>query len=286
MYDNLWRIHDMEIYFRNEREFSSYQVTSLQQKHSLMNSNYECGKYGEAVNYARTLIESTCSYVYHELTGHELEETEGHLTKAGDYYISLHDMIKACLNKFDALMSYPEKVQKMSKYLINLVDTIGNIRNHSAASHGGRRAAVSTRKSETRFIISIAEDVCMMLMDLLHERTVLEKDNAIGSVINTDGLKQYGDDFQSEDDFLTKRFLTSGGIIYQVDLTFNKKFITQKIDSEFINNHILDYMPDDIGAAKLLGNRKYQYHSDRQDRNYTVSWADTDHELLVYVSGL
>jgi len=275
----------MEIYFRNEREFSSYQVTSLQQKHSLMNSKYERGEYGEAVNYARTLIESTCSYVYHELTGHELEEAEGRRTKNG-YYIGLHDMIKSCLNKLTALMEYPEKVQKMSTDLISLVDIIGNIRNHSATSHGGRHAAVSTRKSETRFIISIAEDICMMLMDLLHERTVLEKDNAIGSVINTDGLKKYGDAFQSENDFLTERFLTSGGIIYQVDLTFNKKFIVQNIDSEFINDHILDYLPDDIDVAKLLGNQKYQYHSDRQDRDYTVSWIDTDRELLVYVSGL
>ncbi|KEZ14844.1 hypothetical protein Lp90_1028 [Lactiplantibacillus plantarum] len=275
----------MEIYFRNEREFSSYQVTSLQQKHSLMNSKYERGEYGEAVNYARTLIESTCSYVYHELTDCELEKTEGRHTKSG-YYIGLHDMIKSCLNKLTALMEYPEKVQKMSTDLINLVDIIGNIRNNSATSHGGRHAAISTRKSETRFIISIAEDVCMMLMDLLHERTILEKDNAIGSVINMDGLKKYDDAFQSENDFLTKRFLTSGGIIYQVDLTFNKKFIDQNIDSEFINDHILDYLPDDIGVAKLLAKQKYQYHSDRQDRDYTVSWVDTIRELLVYVSGL
>ena len=276
----------VKIYFRNEREFDSYQVKSLQDKHKLMSEKYEIGEYGESVNYARTLIESTCKYVYHELTGNEIELDHGRLTHAGDYFLNLNDQITICIDKLVTLVEYPAQLKSMDDNIVNLVNTIGHIRNGSAVSHGSRTRNTPPEKAETRFIISIAEDVCMLFMDLLRERTILEKENAIGSIINTEGLTKYDEDYQKVDELLTVRYSTHGGIIFQVDLTFNKQYITQAIDSEFINGHVKDYLPDDVGSMDKIGTNEYKYHSDRQDKYYTVEIVDTDNNLMIYISGI
>lgn len=273
-------------YFRNEREFDSFQVVALNKKHEAMNTAYMNSEYGEAINYARTLIESTCKYVYHELTDEELEIEEGHYISAtGTYFANLNVIIKSCLKKLSTIIEYPEEIAEMSKEITELVNITGSVRNSSSLSHGNRHGNLEPQRTETRFFISIAEDICMLLLDLLHERTTIEKPNAIGSIINPEGLTKYDDAYQKSNTFLTVRYLTVGQVVQQVDLTF-KNGINMRTDGEFVNGHIKDYLPDDAGKLKQLTSNSYQYYSDRQDKHYEVLYEETTDSLLVYITGI
>ena len=44
---------------------------SITKKRSLMNERFQNKEFGEAINYARSMLEATCKYVYHEITGEE-----------------------------------------------------------------------------------------------------------------------------------------------------------------------------------------------------------------------
>lgn len=277
----------MEIYFRNEREFTAYQVTSLTSKHSEMNSAYESGDFGKSINYARTLIESTCKYVYHELKGKELEEIEGRLdSRTGEYFANLNTLITKSLNELKALVQYPEQLDYISEQIENIVNKIGNIRNGSALSHGSRIRNAIPRKAETRFIISIAEDVCMLLMDLLQERTILEKKNALGSIIDSEGMHKYGHAYQTEDEFMSIRYETSGQIIFSVLLTFKKPFFNLESGNESINEHVRDFLPDDVFEAESNGKNQFKYYSNRQDRYYDEVIEETDDNILVTIDSI
>ncbi|MHC6248197.1 hypothetical protein ACYSJL_10200 [Lactobacillus delbrueckii] len=53
--------------FRSDNYFNSM-VTSLEMKRDQMNQKFQNGEYGESINFARSLIEATLKYVYHEIT--------------------------------------------------------------------------------------------------------------------------------------------------------------------------------------------------------------------------
>lgn len=274
-------------YFRNDRQFDEYQVEGLQRRHNAMNESFMNGEYGESVNYARALIESTCKYVYHELTGKELEKDQGRKIASGEYVIGLRPMINECLKLLQSLMTYPEDMNDISSNIGDIVTIIGNVRNSSALSHGSRHRNTSVQKPEARYIISISEDVCMLLMDLLYERTAPRKENCIGSIINTEGLHKYGDAYQQEGNpIMNARFETYGQIIHDITLSF-KTPINEKVDSEFIDDHVHDYLPDDVGEMREIGLKKYQYYSDRQDKKYQVELQDLgENGVIIYISGI
>lgn len=284
----------MNDYFRNERQFTEYQQGSLQIRHTAMNDAYMNHEYNESVNLARTLIESTCKYVYHELTGKEIEVAEGTKTHVG-YNISLYKMIEKCLEQTKGLMTYKEDLDNISDNLCEIVSKIGEIRNSSSLSHGSRHRDIPIQKHEARFIISISEDICMLLMDLLFERTIVHKHNAIGSIIDKQGLKQYGDAYQTEGDpIFDVRFETFGDIIYTISLTFKKcldfningDLLDINIEGDSIDDYIKDYLPDDVGSAKTIGPLKYNYYSDSQDKNYEVVCQKLKDKLLVTITGI
>lgn len=78
----------------------NYAITD---KRSLMNKRFQDGELGEAINYARCMLEATCKHVYHELTGEEVEDVEGH-----DGYISLKNLSDTTIDKLSALISHEE----------------------------------------------------------------------------------------------------------------------------------------------------------------------------------
>lgn len=277
----------MADYFRNDRQFDEYQVEGLQRHYNVMNESFMNDKYGEAVNYARALIESTCKYVYHELTGKELEEDKGRKVKTGEYMIGLSSMINQCLKTLQSLMTHSEDMNDISSNIGNIVTIIGNVRNSSALSHGSRHRNIPVQKAEARYIISISEDVCMLMMDLLYERTFPREENCIGSIINPEGLHKYDNAYQEEGNpVMNARFETYGQIIHDITLSF-KPPINEKVDSEFIDEHVHDYLPDDVGEMREIGLKKYQYYSDRQDKKYQVELEDLEENgVTIYISGI
>ncbi|MCH3990663.1 MAG: abortive infection family protein [Lactobacillus sp.] len=161
----------MENDFRKDNEFYPM-VTSLEQKRNKMNQRFQQEDYGEAINYARSLIESTCKYVYHELTGTEVAQVKGRkIEPTGEYYISLNGLISATIEKLSSLINYKKSIKEISDDLIDIVRRIGDIRNKSSVSHGSRTRNIEPQKEETLFVISLAEDVCIFLVKLLHART-------------------------------------------------------------------------------------------------------------------
>lgn len=74
---------------------------SISQKRSLMNEKFQNKQYGEAVNYARSMLEATLKYVYHEITNEEAEISKG---RRG--YISLKKLSDSLIDNLAPLISH------------------------------------------------------------------------------------------------------------------------------------------------------------------------------------
>lgn len=53
-------------------EITSYQVVAVDERYKAMNDSYNDEDYGEAINYARSMIESVCKYVFKILRAKKL----------------------------------------------------------------------------------------------------------------------------------------------------------------------------------------------------------------------
>ncbi|QJU52049.1 hypothetical protein CK401_03029 [Lactiplantibacillus paraplantarum] len=66
-------------------EVDSFGIASIDERYSEMNDSYNEERYGESVNYARSMIESTCKWVYKALNDEDIDK---------DRYLSLNKLIK------------------------------------------------------------------------------------------------------------------------------------------------------------------------------------------------
>lgn len=257
------------------RRIEDYPVPAIRERFNQMYTSYDDEDYGEAVNYARSMIESTCKYCYFQMKNEEIE--------GNSIYLNLDKLIKKTINLFKIEISanqVPEIIEYLFEMIEKTVNHIGKTRNTTSVSHGSRIRVQKINKDETKFIMMISENICTFLMDLLHTKTHSQKKGAIGSILDTSGLTPYGTDYEDGD----TRYTTTGGIIYSVNKTLSIPGIDIKIDEEFIWGHIKDFIEDDSICVGETGKNEYKYFSENKDLNYFINISHGENKVEIYIS--
>lgn len=243
-------------------EITSYQVVAIDERYKAMNDSYNDADYGEAINYARSMIESACKYVFKILKNKEITEDYGY-----DGYISLYNLIKETLKTLNSELSQEDSIKDISKELIAIVNKIGNLRNQTSVSHGSSVRTKPITAIETRFIIFAAENITVTLLNLLFNKTHSLKHMAVGSVIDKTGLELM---FESESSAMYKNdtgnsfsIFPGSDVIYQVTLTLPDKTSFTN-DKEFYLDHIRGYMEDDAEEVIKKGEEVFDFYSKKK----------------------
>lgn len=260
------------------RRLEDYPVKCIKERFEKMYTSYDDNDYGEAVNYARAMIESTCKYCYFQI---EKEEIEGEST-----FLNLNRLINKTIELFKNEIStnqVPMIIEDLFKMIEKTVSKIGNTRNETSVSHGSRVRVKEISKDETKFIMLISENICTFFMDLLHTKTHSQKKGAIGSILQTDGLKQYGN--QYEDEIRNIRYVTTGeGIIYSLEKTLIGGDLNIELDKSLIWEHIKEFMEDDSKWMRQTSENEYEYYSDNKDLFYYITITKRDVCIEINIS--
>lgn len=258
------------------RRIEDYPVPAIKERFNHMYTSYDGEDYGEAVNYAGSMIESTCKYCYFQIKKEEIEGNSSFL-KSNVLLKKTIDLFKNEISTNQVPMIIEDDLFIMFK---NTVSKIGKIRNETSVSHGSRVRVKGISKDETKFIMMISENICTFLMDLLHTKTHSQKKGAIGSILDTRGLTQYANDYVDGD----TRYTTTGGIIYSLNKTLSVPGIDIKIEEEFIWDHIKDFIEDDSICVGETGKNEYKYFSENKDLNYIINISHVENKVEIYIS--
>lgn len=266
----------------------NYAITD---KRSLMNKRFQDGELGEAINYARCMLEATCKYVYHELTGEEVEDVEGH-----DGYISLKNLSDTTIDKLSALISHEEFLKDIKDNVTKIICGIGNVRNEGSASHGPRTRNIEPHREETLYLMSLAEDTCNFLLKLLYTRTHIEEANVVNGKFSESDLNNLGEKFEQTDgdfnykvtdDMIDTFFWVRNEIVIQVTVTFKKPYYDLNTSSEGINEYIDNFLPEDVrGKKRNNGEKSFTVYSERHDRNFSINLDETNEGVVAYITNV
>lgn len=264
---------------------------SITDKHSLMHERFQDGKFGEAISYARCMLEATCRYVYHELTGKEVEKVEGHKD-----YISLKKLSDVTIDKLSALISHKEFLTNIKNNVTEIICGIGKVRNEGSASHGKRTRNIEPQREETLYLMSLAEDTCNFFLKLLYTRTHIEESNVVNGKFSESDLKNIGEKYERENDSFNYKvttqmidtlFWVQNGIVIHATITFKAPYFDLASSSEIINEHIDDYLPEDVrGKKKNNGEKSFTVYSERHDRNFSINLDETDEGVVAYITNI
>lgn len=270
---------------------------SISQKRSLMNEKFQNKQYGEAVNYARSMLEATLKYVYHEITNKEAEISEGHRG-----YISLKKLSDSLIDELAPLVSHRDILVNIKDNVIKIICRIGEVRNKGAASHGSRTRNIEPQREETLYLLGLAEDTSNFLLKLLYTRTHIEEPNIVGGILDIDKLTntnseniddekincQDGDfHYQEKHEMFNVDYWVQNEIIIQVQISLNKKYYDLKDTGESIDEMIDSFLPEDVrGQKKRNGERSYSAYSCRHDKNYDIKLEDFDNTIEICIDGI
>ncbi|ARO09915.1 abortive infection family protein [Lactiplantibacillus plantarum] len=251
-------------------EVDSFGVEAIDERYSEMNDSYNEKKYGESVNYARSMVESTCKWIFKTIKGYEIDKDRYHL---------LPELAQITLHVLESELSSQEHITKIFNKLIATIVEIGSLRNSTSVSHGSSVRTESVTSVEARFVIFAAEDITLTLLDLLFNKTHSLKRNAVHSVIDPKGMTKLRED----DSFVTYKLddnasLGTGteftvfkncNVIYQAVVTL-PKWVDASSDQEFMSEHMRDYMENDAIETGKKGISGYMYYSAKKDFMYEV----------------
>ena len=272
--------------FRQERKFTAFQVTSLQKCYAAMDQAYAQQQFGEALSYARSLIESTCKYIYHDLTGKELEIEHGYLTKNGDYEIGLHRMIAVCLDQLAAIVPPASKMECFNAQLVKLVASIGQLRNDSLICHGSRKRTKLLQPAQICFVLQLTEDICLLLLNVLYDNKQRQSGNVLGSLIDSRGLvKQKTTYLQQTEPLVKVQYETTNKIIYLIKISFSQS-VSQQLDEDLLESWAKKFLPSDAVVKAKKGPDEIEFYSDSQDRVYTGRLLHFGQQLQLDLSSL
>lgn len=247
-------------------EVDSYGVATVDERYKMMNKSFQNGEYGECVNYARSMIESALKYVYRMLKGVEIGED------LGREYMSLHLLSTKTLELLNSELDNEDSIEEIQEEMIKIIDIIGKTRNATSVSHGSATRTKSVNKIETRYILFNAESIVLMLLDLLFNKTHSLKKNAVGSIINPEGLKKYSDSsYKNEERNINYMVLPGTGTISNISVTFPESVNIDK-DKEFFSEWISEFVEDDVTVEdkSTIGINKFKYYSKKKDFYYEV----------------
>lgn len=247
-------------------EVDSFGVATVDERYVMMNKSFQNGEYGECVNYARSMIESALKYVYRMLKGVEIGEA------LDREYVSLHLLSKKTLELLNSELDNEDSIEEIQEELIKIIDIIGKTRNATSVSHGSATRTKSVNKIETRYILFNAESIVLMLLDLLFNKTHSLKKNAVGSIIDPEGLKKYSDSsYKNEERDINYMVLPGTGTTSQVSVTF-PEWVNIDKDKEFFSEWISEFVEDDVTVEdkSTVGINKFKYYSKKKDFYYEV----------------
>jgi len=251
-------------------EVDSFGIASIDERYSEMNDSYNEERYGESVNYARSMIESTCKWVYKALNDEDIDK---------DRYLGLNKLIKGTLSSLSSELAASERFPTVFDKVTDIVTEIGNLRNLTSVSHGSAVRSQTITPVEARFVIFAAEDITLTLLDLLFNKTHSLKENAVHSVIDPKGMTKLRED----DSFVTYKLdgnvslgtrteftvFKNCNVINQVIVTL-PKWVDANSDQEFMSEHMRDYMENDAIETGKKGISGYMYYSAKKDFMYEV----------------
>lgn len=265
-------------------------VGGIQEKFIEMTTKYNEDNYGDAVAMAKTLVESTCAYVYHAVTNKEIEEDKGHVQVTGNYTIGMYAAVRETLRLFAAQLPNFEQTEKIATTTCDLVQSIADLRNSAAAAHGGRKRSIPPAKLEALLAIEISEDLAATLLLMLHKYQYPDDSNVIGSFIEkTDDMKSYVDVNDSGRYVVDSPYFNIGytviqSIIQSVDYEAKKLPMNQNIDAEHIKDIVMDYIPKDAKFEGMESAQMYKFYSEVHDTHYSAIFTDLNPGMVLTIS--
>ncbi|MEJ1294187.1 MULTISPECIES: abortive infection family protein [Lactobacillaceae] len=267
-----------------------FPVGGVQEKFIDMTTKYNQDNYGDAVAMAKTLVESTCAYVYHTVTNKEIEEDKGHVQVTGNYTIGMYTMVRETLNLFAAQLPNFEQTEKIAITTCDLVQSIANLRNSAAAAHGGRKRSIPPSKLEALLAIEISEDLAASLLLMLHTYKYPDDSNVIGSFIDkTDAMESYVDVNDSGRYVVDSPQCNIGynviqSVVQSVDYEVKKLPMNQNIDAEHIKEIVTDFLPKDAKFEGMESNQMYKFYSEVHDTYYSAIFTDLNPGMILTIS--
>lgn len=256
-------------------EVTSFEVPTVNNMYYRMNNSFNKNEYDNSLNYARSMIESACKYIFKTLNGSRIEDVFG-IGRNHDY-VSLNNIVKETLKILNDELSESDKIQNISSKTIDLINDIGSLRNGTPVSHGSEVIHKSITKIEASFVMFSSENIVTLLLELLFNKTHSFKENAVGSVIKEYDFEKYkvGDDFiryveHRGNAMVSYETFSDTGVIYQVSVQLPG---SDSSDSELFTDHARDYMEDDANLRLTKGPQSYIYHSNDKDFDYEVEYS-------------
>lgn len=257
-------------------EISSFGVPVVSEAYYKMNDCFNKNEYEQCVNYARTMIESTCKYIFQVIEGSSIERIHG--KGPSKNYVSLNDISKYTLKSLNHKLLDASNIEYISESMQNLINGIGNVRNGTSTSHGSNKIRRSITPAESKFVIFTSESMVIFLLELLFNKTHSLKENAVGSVITPKDFKRYdvGDDYiryveNRGNVEISYETFADTGVIYMVTVQIPG---SDSSDVELFTDHTRDYMENDAEVLRKKGPQSYVYRSDNKDFEYEVEYND------------
>ena len=270
-----------------------FSVGAVEEKFRDMTVKFNRKDYGEAVAMAKTLIESTCAYVYHAVTSTEIAEEKGRQDRnTGIYTIGMFQEVQETLNLFEPQLPNLPQTAEVAKNICELVQSIANLRNSSAAAHGARLRSVPPSNAEALLAMEVAEDLSGVLLTLLHTFRYPDDSNVIGSFISVESDmvpfpdKDEPDRYVQDDQQVRVTYEVIQSVIQSIDIEFKTIPLNPDVDNEFVFDTIKDYLPRDAKFTEKEAALIFKFYSNVHDKNYRALLSQLGKGSEIIISAL
>ena len=118
-----------------------------------LNKSWNNKDYDSSINYAKSIVESTSKFIYFLIK--DKESPNG----------NLNDVVKTAIQAMG--LDYTMAQYQLIKDIINKV---GNVRNHTSVSHGTRKLISNNSKEEARFYCALCVDFSTYLLKIYNQK--------------------------------------------------------------------------------------------------------------------
>lgn len=252
--------------FRNKIQFPSVN-DQLDHLFGEIQESHGEEKYEEMVNYSRSLVESTCKFIYFYMNRENLKES------------NLNTIVKKTLKvlKLNVTSPFYEKLR-------NIINEVGIIRDRNNISHGIRRKQENLGENEAWLYTVLCVDFCKYLLGVFYSQNVNK--NIIGGLI--DPLDKRWVDFKSNDGFkIQVRDYLKQYFIGYATITIDKDVELKQV-VEIAENSINELLPDDISweSRKQVDPARFQLSSEVFERNYEIKFDKIHKGWIVYLTNI
>lgn len=254
----------------NYPEIEQFDVVSVTEHFTSMNVAFNESDYSKAINFAKSMLESTVRWIYLQIKGEDMKD-------GGSLFSKVKDMIKILKPNLIG----EEFIEEILENQIDIIGDVGRVRNYTAESHGHADRVAHFKKAQAQYIMYTATANCNFLLELYYYNTNSAKENAVGSPITVkDNFKKFDNIYRDDEAGVTYCLEETTGIIRQVIIKLNIKIEPDK-DGEFFREHIDPFIEDDAQQIKQ-SIQTYTFYSKNRDMHYTVDL--TGEGKLIYIT--